>query len=447
MFKAVRSEENGAGLMEGMRTRKKDSMPGLRGGRRKVTSSPEPRASSRSSEEALSRGRVSPGAVSTSSNESKSERPKPPLKMQPVDVPLDLNASKRLRERPQSDDDRADRGNRKKAKMREFAQPPSPSDLDSLDSNSVNDDLSSDPRDIDQDNRSTSPSIASPGGLDSDSDSSVSQCPLPPRSPPAQPPGLEAQQRLQPAGDVPLAEPPAPHPQPLLESQASRLAHPALPPQQPYPGLKPLEQGLAAKQAPGPHPQKPQAHPPAGFAHVPMNLPPPPALKPLASAPAQASAQMPALQLMAQAQAQAQAGPPPATAPATGLAQAQSPPQSQLLAPSNPGPNQAHFAHPPPSSSSQTGPHYSHPFPPTSQLGPGPPPELRQPPAGPLEPGPRPPTGARAPWGGQPPYPPPAPPPRRRQPLPVPPTRLTPPTRPQASAGPPPPPPRSPPRT
>lgn len=56
--------------------------------------------------------------------------------------------------------------------QQELPRPQSPSDLDSLDGRSLNDDGSSDPRDIDQDNRSTSPSIYSPGSVENDSDSS-----------------------------------------------------------------------------------------------------------------------------------------------------------------------------------------------------------------------------------------------------------------------------------
>ena len=79
--------------------------------------------------------------------------------------------------------------------QQELPRPQSPSDLDSLDGRSLNDDGSSDPRDIDQDNRSTSPSIYSPGSVENDSDSSsgLSQGPArpyhpPPLFPPSPPP-------------------------------------------------------------------------------------------------------------------------------------------------------------------------------------------------------------------------------------------------------------------
>ncbi|XP_078064496.1 uncharacterized protein LOC144490670 isoform X2 [Mustelus asterias] len=138
MFKEIRTHEDGSVQMESVKTRKKDGIPGLRGSRRKANSSPEPRTSSRSSEDARSRGRISPGGVSSSSNESKTERGKPPMK---VEASLDLNLGKVIRERIQAEDERTDRVNRKKMKLR----PLSPSDLDSLDSNSLNEDTSSDP--------------------------------------------------------------------------------------------------------------------------------------------------------------------------------------------------------------------------------------------------------------------------------------------------------------
>lgn len=81
--------------------------------------------------------------------------------------------------------------------LQELPCPPSPSDVDSLDGHSFNDEMSSDPRDIDQDNRSTSPSVYSPGSVENDSDSSsvLSQGPslsyhhppLFPQSPPVAP--------------------------------------------------------------------------------------------------------------------------------------------------------------------------------------------------------------------------------------------------------------------
>ncbi|XP_078392476.1 atrophin-1-like, partial [Cetorhinus maximus] len=179
MFKTIHAQEDGPVQMESVKRKRKETISGLRGSRRKTNSSPEPRTSSRSSEEPRSRGRVSPGAISSSSTDSKTEQGKPPLKVDPA---LDLKVVRNLRERTQTDDERTERANHKKLKMPDFIQPLSPSDLDSLDSNSLNEDNSSDPRDIDQDNRSTSPSIASPCGVDSDSDSSVSQCPLGPLS-------------------------------------------------------------------------------------------------------------------------------------------------------------------------------------------------------------------------------------------------------------------------
>ena len=111
--------------------------------------------------------------------------------------------------------------------QQELPRPQSPSDLDSLDGRSLNDDGSSDPRDIDQDNRSTSPSIYSPGSVENDSDSSsgLSQGPArpyhppplfppsppPPDSTPRQPePGFEPHPSVTPTGYHAPMEPP-PH--------------------------------------------------------------------------------------------------------------------------------------------------------------------------------------------------------------------------------------------
>lgn len=221
--------------------------------------------------------------------------------------------------------------------QQELPRPQSPSDLDSLDGRSLNDDGSSDPRDIDQDNRSTSPSIYSPGSVENDSDSSsgLSQGPArpyhppplfppsppPPDSNPRQPePGFEPHPSVTPTGYHAPMEPPTsrmfqappgappPHPQlypggaggvlsgppmgPKGGGAASSVGTPSGGKQHPPPttpiSISSSGAGGASSAKPPNTPvgggNLPSAPPPATFPHVTPNLPPPPALRPLNNA-------------------------------------------------------------------------------------------------------------------------------------------------------------------
>ena len=130
--------------------------------------------------------------------------------------------------------------------QQELPRPQSPSDLDSLDGRSLNDDGSSDPRDIDQDNRSTSPSIYSPGSVENDSDSSsgLSQGPArpyhpPPLFPPSPPPPDSTPRQPEPGFEPHPSVTPTGYHAPM-EPPTSRMfqAPPGAPPPHPqlYPG-------------------------------------------------------------------------------------------------------------------------------------------------------------------------------------------------------------------
>uniref|UniRef100_A0A2K5EVY3 Atrophin 1 n=1 Tax=Aotus nancymaae TaxID=37293 RepID=A0A2K5EVY3_AOTNA len=221
--------------------------------------------------------------------------------------------------------------------QQELPRPQSPSDLDSLDGRSLNDDGSSDPRDIDQDNRSTSPSIYSPGSVENDSDSSsgLSQGPArpyhpPPLFPPSPPPpdstprqpeaGFEPHPSVTPTGYHAPMEPPTsrmfqappgappPHPQLYPGGTGGVLSGPPMGPkgggaassvggpnggkQHPPPTTPISVSSSGASGAPPTKPPNtpvgggnlPSAPPPANFPHVTPNLPPPPALRPLNNA-------------------------------------------------------------------------------------------------------------------------------------------------------------------
>ncbi|XP_031794112.1 atrophin-1 [Sarcophilus harrisii] len=162
-----------------MKTRQnKDSMS-MRSGRKKEA--PGPR------EELRLRGRASPGGVSTSSSDGKAEKSRQTAKKARAEECSTPKTSKQGRNEEISESESEETSAPKKTKTEpELPRPQSPSDLDSLDGRSLNDDASSDPRDIDQDNRSTSPSIYSPGSVENDSDSSsgLSQGPAHPYHPP-----------------------------------------------------------------------------------------------------------------------------------------------------------------------------------------------------------------------------------------------------------------------
>ncbi|XP_059111412.1 arginine-glutamic acid dipeptide repeats protein isoform X1 [Peromyscus eremicus] len=278
MFKPVKEEDDGLSGKHSMRTRRSrgsGQMSTLRSGRKKQPASPDGRASP-ISEDIRSSGRNSPSAASTSSNDSKAETVKKSAKKVKEEAASPLKSTKRQREKVASDTEETDRTTSKKTKTQEISRPNSPSEGDgeSSDSRSVNDEGSSDPKDIDQDNRSTSPSIPSPQDNESDSDSSAQQQTLQ-----AQPPTLQAPGGATSAPSAPPGAPQLPTPGPTSSATA-------VPPQGSPATSQPPNQTQSAV-APAAHThiqQAPTLHPP--------RLPSPhPPLQSLTAAPSQNSAQ------------------------------------------------------------------------------------------------------------------------------------------------------------
>ncbi|XP_061113586.1 arginine-glutamic acid dipeptide repeats protein-like isoform X3 [Conger conger] len=287
MFKPVKEEEDGLAAKHSMRTRRnRGSMSTLRSGRKKQTASPDGRASptneelrssGRTSPSAASTspsGRTSPSAASTSSTDSKAEPLKRPSKKIKEEVVSPMKSAKRQREKGASDTEELERGAAaKKTKTQELNRPDSPSECEgegeSSDGRSVNDEGSSDPKDIDQDNRSSSPSIPSPRDNESDSDSSAQQQGLQAQHPAViQAPGGPAAQGSAPA-------PPAPGAPPLAPQASPSLGPSSVPPQGPA-----QTSPLSLIQQGGPlHPQR-HPSPPSPLAAPPPSQPGPPQLPP-----------------------------------------------------------------------------------------------------------------------------------------------------------------------
>ncbi|XP_069774489.1 arginine-glutamic acid dipeptide repeats protein isoform X5 [Narcine bancroftii] len=284
MFKPVKEEEDGLSGKHSMRTRRsRGSMSSLRSGRKKQTASPDGRTSP-INEDIRSSGRNSPSAASTSSNDSKADSMKKSSKRSKDDLSSPSKSTKRQREKVVSDTEEPERLNSKKSKTQEISRPNSPSEGESSDSRSVNDEGSSDPKDIDQDNRSTSPSIPSPRDNESDSDSSAQQqvlqsqppvhqspCSLPLTSlePPQMPPpasscAVSVPQTLSPVSQPRSQTPPHSLMQPAPQLHPQRLTSPHQPiPQQLQPQSQPLPQSqpqLHAQVQPLPHPLQAPAH-------------------------------------------------------------------------------------------------------------------------------------------------------------------------------------------
>ncbi|KAM5140941.1 atrophin-1 isoform 2-T2 [Mantella aurantiaca] len=276
-----------------MKTRQnKDSMS-MRSGRKKESVGPR--------EERRARGRASPGAISTSSSDSKCEKGRPPAKKGRMDDSVP-KSSKRERAKDSSESEGEAGKSQKKAKMESPEVPRPPPDEESLDGQSGNEDGGSDPRDIDQDNRSTSPSLHS-----GDSESDASSIPSPKSFPLYRGPG-SPQPPPSPVPDAPVLPPPsqASQPPPQTEPQTSRpYQAPQLP--QLYPstggmvkaGPAPASQAKPPPTTPiaGLGSPRPLASPTASstiptststtasYPHVSHNLPPPPALRPLNASP------------------------------------------------------------------------------------------------------------------------------------------------------------------
>ncbi|XP_055768682.1 arginine-glutamic acid dipeptide repeats protein isoform X2 [Salvelinus fontinalis] len=191
MFKPVKEEEEGNGK-HGMRTRRSRApLSSLRSGHKRRTGSPtsEDQQSSSHPSPAPS-GASSTSNTSRSSCSDKTDSTKKPGKKIKEEVPLP-KSTKRSRESAAQDPEEPERTATKRTKTQQGEQVECRSEGDGeaeggeveeeccSDSRSAQDDGSSDTKDIDQDNRSSSPSIPSPHqgneGNESDSDSSAQQ--------------------------------------------------------------------------------------------------------------------------------------------------------------------------------------------------------------------------------------------------------------------------------
>uniref|UniRef100_M3ZNU0 Arginine-glutamic acid dipeptide repeats protein n=1 Tax=Xiphophorus maculatus TaxID=8083 RepID=M3ZNU0_XIPMA len=282
MFKPVKEEEDGLGGKHSMRTRRnRGSMSTLRSGRKKQTVSPDGRASP-TNEDLRSSGRTSPSAASTDSTDSKTDSMKKTSKKIKEEAPSPIKSAKRQREKGASDTEEPERA--KKSKTQELTRPDSPSECDgegegegeSSDGRSINEELSSDPKDIDQDNRSSSPSIPSPRDNESDSDSSAQQQQLLQSQ---HPPVIQCQPGSSVASSAPV--PPTASAPSLPPQVAPTAASTSLPPQ-PLPQTNPIPHH--GPMPPMPHPLQPGPpllpHPhamtPQGFPVAASQVPPPP---------------------------------------------------------------------------------------------------------------------------------------------------------------------------
>uniref|UniRef100_A0A672FQW4 Arginine-glutamic acid dipeptide repeats protein n=1 Tax=Salarias fasciatus TaxID=181472 RepID=A0A672FQW4_SALFA len=280
MFKPVKEEEDGLSGKHSMRTRRnRGSMSTLRSGRKKQTASPDGRASP-TNEDLRSSGRTSPSAASTDSTDSKTDSMKKPSKKIKEEAPSPMKSAKRQREKGASDTEEPERTGAKKTKTQELSRPDSPSECEgegegeSSDGRSINEELSSDPKDIDQDNRSSSPSIPSPRDNESDSDSSAQQQQLLQSQ---HPPVIQCQPG---GGAASLAPPPPTTSAPSLPPQVSPTAASASLPPQPLPQASPLSliqsgASLHPQRLPSPHSpltQAPPPGPPPGPSHTPHPL-------------------------------------------------------------------------------------------------------------------------------------------------------------------------------
>ncbi|XP_036959682.1 arginine-glutamic acid dipeptide repeats protein isoform X1 [Acanthopagrus latus] len=279
MFKPVKEEEDGLSGKHSMRTRRnRGSMSTLRSGRKKQTASPDGRASP-TNEDLRSSGRTSPSAASTDSTDSKTDSMKKPSKKIKEEPPSPMKSAKRQREKGASDTEEPERASAKKSKTQELSRPDSPSECEgegegegeSSDGRSINEELSSDPKDIDQDNRSSSPSIPSPRDNESDSDSSAQQQQLLQSQ---HPPVIQCQPGTSAASSAP---PPPTTSAPSLPPQVSPTAASTSLPPQPLPQASPMSliqsgASLHPQRLPSPHSPMTQA-PPPGPPVPPQSLP------------------------------------------------------------------------------------------------------------------------------------------------------------------------------
>uniref|UniRef100_A0A3Q1GY22 Arginine-glutamic acid dipeptide repeats protein n=1 Tax=Acanthochromis polyacanthus TaxID=80966 RepID=A0A3Q1GY22_9TELE len=273
MFKPVKEEEDGLSGKHSMRTRRnRGSMSTLRSGRKKQTASPDGRASP-TNEDLRSSGRTSPSAASTDSTDSKTDSMKKSSKKIKEEAPSPMKSAKRQREKGASDTEEPERASAKKSKTQVSLCSLGEGEGESSDGRSINEELSSDPKDIDQDNRSSSPSIPSPRDNESDSDSSAQQQQLLQSQ---HPPVIQCQPGTSAASSAP---PPPTTSAPSLPPQVSPAAASTSLPPQPLPQASPMSliqsgASLHPQRLPSPHSPLTQA-PPPGPPVPPQSLPSP----------------------------------------------------------------------------------------------------------------------------------------------------------------------------
>nr|XP_057944264.1 arginine-glutamic acid dipeptide repeats protein isoform X2 [Doryrhamphus excisus] len=357
MFKPVKEEEEG-NSKHGMRTRRSRApqLSSLRSGHRRLTGSPTREDQQVNSQNSQSGTR---GSTADSKNDSTKKTNK-----KVKEEAATPKTMKRVRESPPQEPDEPEKVKPKRPKTQDPQDSRSELEAEveeesSSESRSAQDDGSSDTKDIDQDNRSSSPSIPSPQqGNESDSDSSAQPSavpaepaaqpaaqadPAPLQVPPSQGAAVIPPQSTLSAGTAPSPSPPSQDPNEAPSGESTASSGPgSRPAPSPHslsgaPPLPPVESSLSSAfqvppalnssqppptQRPPPffRESQPQIKPPPTtpippshkhtsphqsappFPQMPSNLPPPPALKPLNSLPNQhpPGAPPPPLQLMPQ---------------------------------------------------------------------------------------------------------------------------------------------------
>ncbi|XP_023810517.1 arginine-glutamic acid dipeptide repeats protein isoform X2 [Oryzias latipes] len=239
MFKLVKAEEE-VNSKHGMRTRRSRApLSSLRSGHKRLTGSP-------TSEDQPTSSQLSPsGSISNSLRSSLTETKSDSTKRTNKKIKEAVTrpkTTKRARESPVLEPDKPERNVQKKQKIQDLQGSRSEGEAEeesSSESRSAQDD-GSDTKDIDQDNRSSSPSIPSPQqGLESDSDSSaqpngipsesnapVGVLPHPPETLAAQGPAVTAQQPAQTPSADPTPSPCPPSPEPVPGAAAGGRVQP-----------------------------------------------------------------------------------------------------------------------------------------------------------------------------------------------------------------------------
>nr|XP_061813877.1 arginine-glutamic acid dipeptide repeats protein-like [Nerophis lumbriciformis] len=236
MFKPVKEEEEG-NSKHGMRTRRSRApqLSSLRSGHRRLTGSP-------TSEDQHSTTQNSQTGTRASTTDSKNDSTKKNNKKVKEEAATP-KTMKRVREIPPQEPNEPEKVKPKRQKTQEPQDSRSEVEAEveeesSSESRSAQDDGSSDTKDIDQDNRSSSPSIPSPQqGNESDSDSS------------AQPSAVAPESAAPPTAQADAALPQAPPAQGSAVVPPQSTPAPGPPPSPPPPSPEPPQQAAAESAA------------------------------------------------------------------------------------------------------------------------------------------------------------------------------------------------------